>query len=162
MCVKYKPCRAWEAQGFGDALEKLQSAADVERAALRRAVKAHTKARLRFEREKQWVKFFTKAEPAERGAAPEVVELLVGHRERVCVKRSTLVLCAESALAKRFSTETAGEAVAGGAASDSDDSDDDDDDDDAAISIEAGAHLREDCLTPHCRFRLRAAVRDLR
>ena len=88
LSLKYKPCKAWEVEGFGDALEKLQSAADAERAALRRAVKAQTKARLQFAREKQWVKFFTKAERPEHGSAPEVVELLVGHRERICVKRS--------------------------------------------------------------------------
>jgi hypothetical protein len=141
LSLKYKPCRAWDVEGFGDALEKLQSAADAERAALRRAVKAQTKARLQFAREKQWVKFFTKAERAERGAAPEVVELLVGHRERICVKRSTLALCAESALAKQFNTEAAGGAGGGeGESENSDDSDDDDDDDDDdAIAIEAGA-----------------------
>jgi hypothetical protein len=30
LSLKYKPCRAWDVEGFGDALQKLQSAADAE------------------------------------------------------------------------------------------------------------------------------------
>lgn len=127
-------------EGFSAALTKLQAVADAERAALRRVVKAQTKARLRFEREKAWVLFFLQA--AQGGgrqaapAVPEVVELIVGHRERVCVKRSTLMLCADSALARRFDAEVWD--AAGGGGSDEDDSDDSDgsDEDSGAISIE--------------------------
>ena len=73
--------------------------ADAERAALRREVKAQRCTELDFEEEQVWVRYFTQAEA--RPAAPEVVELDVGSiGERVCVKRSTLMLCAESALAR--------------------------------------------------------------
>ena len=73
--------------------------ADAERAALRREVKAQRCTELDFEEEQVWVRYFTQAEA--RPAAPEVVELDVGSiGERVCVKRSTLMLCAESELAR--------------------------------------------------------------
>lgn len=138
LSLKYKPCETWETEGFGAALAKLQAVADAERAALRRVVKAQTKERLRFNREKAWAQFFLKTEGGGgRQAAPEVVELIVGHRERVCVKRSTLMLCPDSALARRFDADMwAQDADGGGGGSDEDSDEDEGSDEDGAISIE--------------------------
>ena len=143
LTLRYKPCEPWETESVEAALERLQAVSDAERAALRRKVRGLTKAKLQFEREKQWVKFFlqsdgscTKAAPA----APEVVEMIVGHCEAVCVKRSTLMLCAESPMARRFDAETwAQESACGG------ESDDEDEDDAGRIHVEEEEpyHLRD-------------------
>jgi hypothetical protein len=99
LSVRYKPCEPWEAESFETALQNAQAAADAERLALRREIKAQRCTELDFEEEQVWVRYFTQAEA--RPAAPEVVQLDVGSiSERVCVKRSTLMLCAESALAR--------------------------------------------------------------
>ena len=101
LSIKYKPCEGWEREGFTDALAQLQKVAEAEHAALRRAVKKQRDHELDFEEEKEWVKFFLKGDG--RQEAPEVVELDVGAiGDRICVKRSTLMLCADSALARRF------------------------------------------------------------
>ena len=148
LSIQYKPCEAWESERFEDRLKRLQAAADAERAALRRAVKQQRDLELDFEDELEWVKHYIK--PEDRAApASEVVELVLstgGRRDRVCVRRSTLMLCADSALARKFDPRAAvapaGGVAGGGGGDDSDDSDDDDDDDDDddATTIEEDAH----------------------
>ena len=93
-------CRVpWEHRPFDSVAAALAGAMDAERGLLREAIAAHCHTERLFEAEQRWVRYFLAQEtPPE---APEVVELDVGG-ERVCAKRSTLMLCERSALARRF------------------------------------------------------------
>ena len=133
LSIRYKPREAWDSESFEDRLKRLQAAADSERAALWRAVKKQRECELDFKEELEWVKHYTKAEVQPAGS--EVVELAVGfggQRDRVCVKRSTLMLCEGSSMARKFDPRAAPAPADDGAAAaaDADDSDDSSSDDD--------------------------------
>ena len=139
LSFQYKPCEAWERDSFDASFKQMQLAAEAERAALRRAVKQQRDRELDFEDEQQWVKPYTKAHS--QRAASEVLDLAVGigRRERVCVKRSTLALCAESALARKFNPQAPAAAVAPAVANADGSTDDDSSDEEPdANTIEEG------------------------
>eukprot|EP01046_Picozoa_sp_COSAG06_P022823 COSAG06_NODE_1788_length_8396_cov_7.074485_2_plen_658_part_00 len=116
---------AWEQYPVEAAAGELLGALQAERVSLRAAIDAHQEMVAEFEEEQEWIKYFSKAPAAAPDQAPELVDLDVSGTP-VTVKRSTLTLCAESALAQRFSAERWAQEQQGG--EDSEDSDDDDED----------------------------------
>jgi hypothetical protein len=116
---------------FETAVGKLSAALQREQTALMRSRVAHQADIKRFEDEKQWVQYFLASDPAPE--APEVVELNVSG-ERICIKRSTIMLCSESALARQFDATVW---TQGGSSADRDS---DDDSDDEGVFIEQNAY----------------------
>lgn len=77
-----------------------EGSANSARKAVREAIRKHQINCLKFEKEKVWIQQFLRKAPASP-ASPEVVQIdLLG--ERVCTRRSTLMQCAASALARQF------------------------------------------------------------
>ena len=114
LSIKYKPSDPWERESFEDALTHLKQVAEAERSSLRRERKIQRDRELDLEDEKRWVQCYLKAE-GRQPDAPELVEMSVGAiGERLCVKRSTLTLCPESALARRFDAAVWDAAAGGG------------------------------------------------
>jgi hypothetical protein len=129
LTVTYAACQLWEQEPFDVATRAVQAAAADEQAVLRAAISQHERSKRAFEQERAWIeRYYAAKQPVPE--LPELVELdVLG--ERICVRRTTLTLCAESALARRFGGPAAPEDV------DDDDSDDSDDSDGAAELIQA-------------------------
>ena len=112
---------AWKNYPAEDAAAALLAAIQAERVTLQAAIDDHQQMLKEFEDEEAWIGYFTKGAGAP-DRAPELVDLDVGGTP-VTVKRSTLLLCGESALAQRFTAERW---VQEQGDEDSEDSDDDD------------------------------------
>ena len=112
---------AWRNYPAEDVAAALLGAIQAERVALQAAIDDHQQMLKEFEDAAAWIGYFTKGADAP-GQAPEVVDLDVGGTP-VTVKRSTLLLCGESALAQRFTAERWAQEQGD---EDSEDSDDDD------------------------------------
>lgn len=131
--IKYKPCEDWERGDFEQALTTAKQAIAAERYVLRATVHKIRTKEIEHAFETEWVQYFLQSEDSP--SAPEVVEIDV-RGESVCVKRSSLLLCADSELARCFSAEAwAQNSAAGGNGSD-DESEDSDDSDAHEVFIE--------------------------
>lgn len=124
LLIRYACCQVWQRTPIEDYFGSAQTAARREYLVLRQAIADHQAQVQRFEDEKVWIKQFCAAEPAPQ--APEVVQLDV-MGEKIFIKRSTLMLCPDSVLARQFDTETWQQHEAadpsGGTESDSDEED---------------------------------------
>lgn len=119
----------WEQISIEGRLADLQKSLAREREELQTAFRNHHEAVAAFESEQTWMKRFVKcADPALAGS--DVVLLEVGG-STITSRRSTLTLCPQSALAKRFLAPD--EDPSGGGERGSGSSDSDDDDDNAVV-----------------------------
>jgi hypothetical protein len=123
---------AWEQYRVEDAAAVLLAAMQAERVTLRAAIDDHQQVLKEFEDEEAWIGYFTKGADAP-DQAPDLVDLDVGGTP-VTTKRSTLLLCGESALAQRFNVER------GAQEQEAEYSDDSDEDDDAGIFIKESSY----------------------
>jgi hypothetical protein len=131
LLICYACCQIWQRTPIEDYFGSAQTAARREFLALRQAIADHQAQVQRFEDEKVWIKQLCAAETAP--LAPEVVQLDV-MGEKTFVKRSTLMLCPDSVLA-RFDTETWHQYEAAYSSGDTE-SDSDEDNSTAVIKID--------------------------
>eukprot|EP01046_Picozoa_sp_COSAG06_P013000 COSAG06_NODE_778_length_12377_cov_54.670875_4_plen_548_part_00 len=125
LSIRYVRCQPWERTPSSDLCSRFNAATEGARRALREAIAKHEAAVRQFEQEQAWIQPFLATKPAP--AAPEVVQIdLLG--EKICVKRKTLMLCADSALARQFDAAAWAQQAAGGGGADGSESDSDEDD----------------------------------
>ena len=133
LSIRYARCQMWERTPITQLAGSVGRATADARTALREAIAEHQVAVRYFEREEAWIQQFLAAKPPP--AAPEVVQIdLFG--EKVSATRKTLMLCADSALARQFDAAVWAQEAGGGAATDSDS----DEDDVGVIFIEQNAY----------------------
>lgn len=113
---------AWKHAPLDAAIAEMQEAMRAEKAALQAAIDDHEKMVAEFEDMQEWIAYFSKATDAP--ATSELVDIDLGGL-RVTAKRSTLLLCPESAFAQLITAES-GQAKADDDSEDSEDSGEED------------------------------------
>lgn len=131
--IRYAAAAGWERKSTEQLFKKAQSATQTEREALRQATAAHQARARRFAAEKEWVKPFLVASDAP--AAPEIVQMdVLG--ERILIKRSSLMLCQQTMLARQFDPEAWVQQQAGGGLAAGDEESDSDEEDADVVVIQ--------------------------